>query len=782
MSPTSIQSSGTIASGGAGQKTLARGLQSPMCRGESGFVIVFFVIASFALLALVALSIGLGIVATGSTRLQQAANLASLAALKEYIDKRADPANHPPRDLADFARDRANFILGSNDLALTNSSLGGLRLVDETETVDTGGLLEPGSYFSEDPDGTGPLTPCDGPPPAYPCFKPVDSATFEPENPFFPVNAVRVLARNAASNPIIVPIASILGQENSQINSSVTASLAQRCVAFVLDVSLSTTDESHKLPSGNLRLPYVSRPWDSSPETIVTGNDPDTGLPYPPWVECDAELAPPPPPPVYLLSPRPGRVLCPNNSAMFAMLTQDLHVGGGLPDPQNNTTTLSWCNLDNNGAILVPGNNSGLVWCNLAMQNGGFLDRGGNATPLAYPVTPGGAPQILKHYRQHYLDRGTPYGYVRIDHVNNPEPLSTFLTAFNAGLRLIQLQTTGADGAMVVPFGKVPMNVFPADTALDKVERNLSFLVQTTNYLNRGTITNWETASPYRPVTSPPGWPPGGTFPVVPGELHPNYIDMGWFPVDRTNNRDTDIIGALKFAIDRLADINICPASAQKSIVLATDGLMTCDTDPVTGVQSCPAPKDHTSYLSAVENLIGPGVDSIRNKLTQSRIALTTLLRGELVQPNFKFALSPSGSGHATLRELWAQSSRDRNAAKSLVEYTQLNGTSEEDAYEKVGEKNSANDTRIFRDPNWVFTYLSLDSGGLMCPLLDICTPAQCPACGGSCYEPDGSLSPCAQWPSTFYCAPREWEPSEQAARCVQQTVGGNPYILVSAN
>lgn len=724
---------------------------------ERGFVFVFFAIASFALLALVALALGLGVVATGGTRLQQAANLAALGALKEYVDRRSE-GTHSAYDLADLARERANFILENNKLAFTPSDLGNLRLAGETEDDTTGGVIEPGSYFPEDPDAAGALDPCAGP--GYPCFLPVDPSNFYlPSNPLFPVNAVRVTASNSGVNPIIAPIAAIMGQEEVRLRSEVLASLAQRCVAFVLDVSISTTSESHRLPSSKLSEPWVSRPHDIDPSTINTD---------PPWIECDGWPSPNP----------PGRILCPNNVGMFAMHKRDLTVGGGPGTDSLSPLSSNWCQQDGSG-LLTATNNSGLVWCNISFQNGNPLDRGSGPTPLQYPITPGGPSVTLSYYRQYYLDRRTPYGVVRIDHVNTPEPLATFLTAFNAGLRLIQLQTTGADGAVVVPFGRDVVNMYPSPTATDRVERDLALLVQTTNHANRGAIQTWEGTPPFRPVTNPAHPDLAGT---VPGETHPNYIDMGWFPVDQPINRDTDIVRALRTAIVVLADVNVCPASAQKSIVLATDGLPTCDSDPETlASQSCPAPKEHTTYLSAVAHLVGPADSSIRNQLRRNRISLTTLLRGELVQPNFNFAFSPSGSGYATLREMWAQSSRDEAAAKSLVQYTQLNGTGEPDAYRRVGELGVGGLPRVFRDPNWVFTYLSLDSGGLMCPLLDACTPAQCPGCSGNpCYEPDGSLSPCAQWPTNFICAPNNVSPTEQAARCVQQTVGGNPYILVT--
>jgi hypothetical protein len=512
---------------------------------NAGLYLVLFAVTMFAVIALAALVIGMGFITAGSTKVQQVANVAALASLKQFVENRGSLPSLPPPTIGTITAaspnvvDRANEILAMNKLLGSTSGLGGIGLTPASE----GGIIRFGVWYPEDPDGGGVgSNPCDiavnsmreraseyqlG---DYPCFVPKltgDSAS--------DINAVNVRLRTESGNPIVAPFTRFFGLESTSVNANATAALVQRCTAFVLDVTMTSAGESH------------SRPLNLQDGFNVFNNNAAAGA-HP--GNCDyASIEPMP-------GVAPARIVCPNNTALFAhgFTNNFATLTGGPPagfQPYQNF--YSYCN----NATLIQNNNPDfLFWCNMSWHKGSPLDHGSLISR-----TPGAPLQSLDHYRQHYVAMESPHNIVYVDVESNPEPLTSYLSSFNAGLRIIKEQSTSGDKALVVPFTGRVRGRYPSTGATS----NLDLLIQLTNVRNRGQRSTYSGTPLQMELVSN-------------SVIKPNFIDMGWFPLYTPEYLDgrTHIIAALQSAIDTLKDPAVCPAQAQKSIILATDGAPNC--------------------------------------------------------------------------------------------------------------------------------------------------------------------------------------------------------------
>lgn len=198
-------------------------------RKSQGIYIVFTVMLLFVMLGLAALVLGIGFVSTNTSKLQNIANLVSLAALDGYFRTDEEEAYQVKTQ---NALTRAQAILSQNNLIGTSESFGSLGL----QTSGPGGSLELGTWHPQDPDGAmGAENPC---PTGYPCFVALTNGAQAPT-----VNAARVRLNSPRFD---MPFAEVFGfNESPSISSSAISVITQTCAAFLLDLSNSLTTETH---------------------------------------------------------------------------------------------------------------------------------------------------------------------------------------------------------------------------------------------------------------------------------------------------------------------------------------------------------------------------------------------------------------------------------------------------------------------------------------------------------------------------------------------------------
>jgi hypothetical protein len=708
---------------------------------------VFFAVFMIAILALLALVLGLGVISVSVVQMQQLSNLAALSALQGYF---ASPSTATPAARAAAALVRANDVMETNRvLGAPDTLTEGARAFGLPWTSGAVGTLTLGAWYSQDPDGTGGANPCST---GYPCFIAWEIEASPPSL----INAARVEAKNDATNPIIAPFANIFGSATQQVKSIATAALVQRCTAYLLDLSISTTAMSHPVPNtfpsvvpgsslgGNeLRLRWALQPSEENTrlfafrEQVMFRSDPFS-------------LLDPPVPP--------------DSTAYSSACDQPL------------TQRDYWLELGNS----FPSNNSeGHIWCNTLFSP---------ATPDAVPYRPactsvGTCAAVPGTFAQDYRRMNSQLGPVWVDTVTDPRPLRDFLLAFNSGLRLVREQSTSGDGAAVLPFDGAIRGRYP----LSGVTSNFDILVQLTNADARGRLSSVQAlgGGDWR-VTQATGWD---------GEVHPNLIDLGWFPLYNAGGTfaQTHLSSALDNAISVIQAS--CPSTAKKDIVIATDGLATCS---LRG--GCPLALDFDRFDEAQEEILADASQTsvpenfrLLDRLQRNRIAVTTLLAGASVAPNFlnirRLVGSPPQNVWVELSEAGSlgYGANFFNSNPSVPNFSALGCASADNecAYENVGATGVS-----FRAPNSVFGQLAFRTGGIFCPLMPICgnvALADCPNCDtagfSDCY--DASKTP----PRLRDCARTEGQPQTcsvtnedigaQAARCVLESVGANPYILV---
>ncbi|RIL10426.1 MAG: hypothetical protein DCC75_04365 [Proteobacteria bacterium] len=821
-------------------------------RQSRGLYLVWFAIFLPVAIALFALVIDIGFLLTNSSRLRVVANLTSLAALEEFIEFER---LYPGRDLSErpqAVRDRANEILQLNQLAATSSRLGGLELATDGE--GEGGTIHLGAWYQELPAYGVP--PCGADQGSYPCFNEGDPDT---------TNAMRIEIRNASTNPITTFFARVFGSDFMTVRAQATATMAPRCSAYLLDVSPSVAESTHRLTA----LP----PLDSSNPGISVGFD------YPDFINnagappCrDDFFASPSPPYVDLndnsdagwfgdistfdyLWDGPRVLVCPVDASLFAFRrhslrqaasNRDIHLNYNCQGPSDFCeqcyydgcggpplcTDRDWFDITADRRVR---NIEGAVWCNIVSREGRVRNR------KDFPGSPF-LDDFSMHFIGDYYDLNSRHGPVRIDALIDPQPLTTFMNAFNAGIRLVESQATSSDRAFLMAFAGDERGRFPdtdpnsptydcdagagvPDTnclfdsgGINAVTANFDMLVQLTNVNNRGKIDN-----------STPGAYDAGAQ----GVIYPNFIGRGMFPLYAASydaiSSETHLVSALNRTIDILQ--SACPASSKKSIILASDGIFTCADKSADGPGAIDCPRTRqdpewtNTYRRAEQQLIrfnnfdNPGAvntsdtSTILNRLNEARISLTALYTGAAVGPNIVNIPKPGG-GFVDYSEAQASGNVFEFYDRSPVIPGDTTPTDKE-AFERIGEV-TAGGPVLFKRPTMVLGALAMYSGGYMCPLMPKCDGSNnspgfnpmdgavdcasqtgaapggsCPSgtnsCSNGCYQrnPDDPCGPCIlkdahrvpDQPIT--CSLEDLSMTEQAAKCVSQTLGSNPYILV---
>jgi hypothetical protein len=381
----------------------------------------------------------------------------------------------------------------------------------------------------------------------------------------------------------------------------------------------------------------------------------------------------------------------------------------------------------------------------------------------------------------------TPYGRMLIDKCRDPEPLSSFLLGFNAGVRMLERQRTAADRVRMSIFrGKGTTAPFPAPP--EYFTTDPSIMVQLTNALNRGKIATQYSF--------------GGTPSYSSQEVHPNFIDLGWFPIMQRGSQPdnllevgTNIVGAIKDAMDALANSAQCPSGAQKSIIIATDGVSTCYDQAGT-----PLCGTAYSFFQTAETQLISGASSLLAQLKERKIAVTTLLAGSDAQPHFVDRMN-NGSflgyreavsvGYRGLIDLGGGLfSGDSSMNGQLLVDSRPScagfpgnlcpGATEVERDSYAFTNLNGSQGTFLRRANGVLAHLSIETGGVFCPLL--------PQGNSSQYEDHDSnpATPLRLKDSERISggirtiAESAVSPGEIAAECVRQTLGGNPFTLVS--
>lgn len=730
---------------------------------QRGVYLSLMALSSIALLAILILAIGAGFVLTGKTRLQNITNVAALAALESFTS--SEGASFSAR--ASDSLTRANFILGQNSVPGFEPLLGALHPAGAPGEYNS---LTLGTYHAREPNDTD--DPCNG---DYPCFLPLLTGSA-------PASATANAARIDIQLPISFGLGNFLGRGSFSVATTSVATMRPQCTGYILDVSMSTTSETHQLISNAGQHPCVALGLGCNTpacqDLVTTPGFYDVcrncknqspcyparaikTAPFPGWGSDDD------PPPVPSIQP----------------------ITVGLPFYRLGSSADGVCTSE--AALSDTDHPERIYWCNTP-----------NAPVSGSPAQPGPGDPV-QHMRQHYRTLNSPLGEVRVDslHIDNvyegPQPFIRFMKAFNVGLRQVQARATVGDSALFSVFVGRVRDTYPtfADDG-EYLTENLGFLIQLTNAENRG-LFDWNNNA-------------------VPGKsrIHPNFVDRGWFPIPdgaQINTRTNLVVALYTTAITLMQN---CPVGSKKSIVLATDGLGVCTYNPEIGGDAgidCGTGTSLNRYLASNSQLIGGGLpgewQDIKAMLNEGEISLTTLLdssrlRLELFNrenedaecgawtPGVGFANEdPACYVSATQARAfgYVQTDPDDPSPENLETWFLDSRSLKSDG--TVGTL-----AEVWADPNGaiglapgVMANISIGSGGIVCPLLQTADASWYydPTGGGrNCAIPCTDCQPCvlkSQYrdPSgSTVLSPTYLTKSEQAADCVSKAVTAVPFIL----
>lgn len=675
-----------------------------------GATLLLLALLLSVLLGMIALAIGLGFVALDRLRLRNLSNLVALSAIEAY--SRGGSADRTYEARVSDGLANAERVASSNRLYGMAESLGDLvRPEEASSSPDHGGVVEFGQWIHEARDCPENRENCCSA--SYPCF--VSNSPGDDR-----ATAVRVRLRTQPSNPILAPFTRMLGSGYFSMTSESTATVLQRCTAFILDVSGSSSSDSH---TSTVYYQTTNR----------AGETPNYEITYP----------------------------------QDAALTAYRYTNA---NPTTNCSSLGG-----------PGDFEAVHWCNMGLSR--------NA--------PG--PTLKRHYRSDYRFFNTLAGPVMIDRYREPEPLQTFMRGFNAALRTLHNEASSGDRGLIIVFGRDARDRVPSTG----VTQDLQYLIQLTNMENAGrvdTLGNW---------TTPP--------------RSPNWVERGWFPLYQTGG--TNLNYALHLAIEELS--TQCPPHSKKSIILATDGIMTLDHDRNPGndsfreIGSYGDPNDPTeqpnTYVSAERRLLDttsiprrPHQSGILGDLIRLKIGVTVLLAGAHVQPNqlnywtedpapyfpdghFLSLFEAITHGFTGITGTQSDppapggpffnnrsSVPDMSVLQQLVEDAACYSSSESSrndacAWELAGIVPNV----YFRRANGIMAELVFRTGGIMCPVLPLANDEDYYNHDGRPHTPEVLRNERRQHGTYQYTSVEKIDPGTLAARCSRDTIGLNPFVLV---
>lgn len=718
------------------------------------YMVLFAIVVGTVFTGLLALVFGTGLIGSNYNKMQSVTDLATMAALDEFLNSEEE---FELKKVA--AIKRANAVFAQNNFPFLKD----IVTVDSTDPES--GKLVFGRWIRTAKDAMGEESCV-----TYPCF--ID---YSYDNTKL-INAIRFKAKASFDNLFSIPGLKVLTESDEiSLESQSTATVVQRCIAFMVDMSKSVAEETH---------------W------------------YEPHVEDENGL---------LTVWDPPENFGP--ASFMPSAKYECYKGNG----STYTDEDSWPPAETKYCRSCYGNVTtnccsglGREYCQASLALSGDRAVRPSTTDGTYPY---------KHYMSDYQTRftvptDTDSKEIFVDQYINPlqdyygpEPFARYLRAINLSIDNLTERGSGADQAMLVSIRGDTYNprrdAYPKDGSLTN---NFRMLQQLTNIMNKGAVTN---ASPGTLASS---------HPVV----SPNFIDIGFYPWGASDKElgYTNIIEPM-YQVARKLDK--CPASAQKVIVLATDGRHNCACppwhwDPVahectTDDWSCNN-SNWVFFRNANYRFTGLVAQdwpypTLTEFLKEKGIMLTTLIDSQYVNPGFyNRKYDPDEPGVMKDRH---ESDPDNDD----IFYTSLN-----DAY-KAGhpivegwnpEKlidtyctGGCSQSYEAKDPSlsvglvsMTFAHASIETGGVFCPLMVPCENGHsyadgkdgtmhtlnCTGENGSCYDADGMVR--TEVRKFFHEMPGYWRPNQpqrcspyagtkyqQAFRCIMETFGLNPYILV---
>ncbi|MBX7138476.1 MAG: hypothetical protein K1X83_10890 [Oligoflexia bacterium] len=734
----------------------------------SGVHVALLALCMSVIVALILLTIQTGYLSAGKSQFSKIADLAALAALEGYTES----TESSYADRIGDGLDRAIQIASSNKVTGVSATIGAELALNDARTAGSSRVTF-GVWYPKEPSTNPPASCAPGGEKKYPCFVPnaTASATY--------ANAVEVeLCNEAEASAIVVPI----GHSRHHICSSSVAALRENCVAFLLDVSTSTVMDTHysvvlpdpgtiafRVGNGGNQIPYIANP------------------------------------PYAALAFYPAEVLQPASRCMDAQYFD--------PDDPLFIPTLFWCTMPANRPLSAINNPNPKVH---------YRDDYGLVS-----LKDGGNVLV----DQFYSSPSKYYG---------PQPLSAMMLSMNVALATMQARKTGADKAMLIAFNRNIVKKIPEADAEGNhgLTTDLGYLMQLTNMELRGLRGN-RSAMPQHPNFLDVGFYPqvgagtGDTNIVLAMDV---AIEIMKNSCSAQSDKSIMLFTDGKSTCVRGYSDGQHPAFSVDSEYPSPEYDYSC-------ANLGYAANDAVSYESrSWDQIIGiadsMGNPSILQKLQGAGIRLTTVLAGEASAPNFLNKVVPGsnpprfmtqeeayllGFGHAntsyapadvnTWFTLWHSSGPSADG----IPGTQPIHLAESCA--KVPRPGY-----YCGDINRLFSGVSLDTGGTWCPLMPPCAPLDpawqtnknvniltlppCPAgcTDGSCYDENNNLKAAARGDPAFMasaawsttggcsgardpvggfptaeqrCALRNITTGQQAAECAQQTVAGNPYMLV---
>jgi len=760
---------------------------------QRGDIIVLFPVVLALILTLAAFILGVGVLFNSSVRLQNTANLASLAASEVFNKEATLPITARLKE-AQKAVDR---VLSENSITFLNESYKKVKIWDGTDTPETP-EMKVGFWFYENLPDCSLDTPalytgCDCPQ-GPPCFIPLSENQLKTvaQSP----NAIEVNIK-PKSGSLKLPLGSmIFGKAETDIQAKGLATAVERCTVFLLDVSTSGFASSHQHYAPNIwqKTMDLTDPAQNPSDPFV--EDPNVIFPFRhPSHYCNDEGALYP-----LKSGDAGYPGYPIYKLRSAYDFADISKGDVLNAGNYAILAPASGNMSNyNCAVPISRCTSGLSasafdayaqWC--AMHD----ERPNSCKTAPDPST------CELHYRSDFEVETTVSGGFAIDRFTAPEPLTSVMMAANGGLREVQAKGTSIDKVAIIPFSHALHGPVP----FTGLSRDLRFPVDMTDMRRGGKRTRSATSLPWE--TS--------------GEVSPNFIDRDWFPVRVWGSLSppragTDILGALNAAVERLTNAEFCATEGRKSIILATDGIMTHTYSMAnavinwgSGARVIANWSDNLEAERALLDRVYP--NALLKRMVDAKIRVTTLLTGDIVDPNFANEIKNPGPPRQfmTMAELGGKGFRgfpdlslfpperaisetEPQVPNNLPSFVLYTASGAPTACNSAGPDYNMNEcarkysTQIpgfkYRRPNAIFSQLSILSGGLFCPLMDPYKNLD-KTVNTDCYDKltgywkDGD-SDCLRNEAFQHYSVYGQERGGQAAECVRLSMGRPPFSLV---
>ncbi|MDC0357753.1 hypothetical protein OAO01_02980 [Oligoflexia bacterium] len=635
-------------------------------RNNQGIILPLLALLLVVLMGLAALAIGISFVASTRTQFQNVVNVVAPAVLQYYIDNKEDL---PEAQLRVEAVKRGNFIAAQNKLNGISQPLGEL----EYNSFGLGGRVRFGRWHES--GGTTTPAGCS----TFPCEEIVDVTK--------QANTVTVEMNTQPGNEVKTFFTKLFGKELFALSANATSTVVKSCTVFLLDLSLSTSDESHAYPFLQLCQRGGNIPGTNEP---CPNQDPTTDLA---WQIMD---------PAKIAADKDGNIKLVSQAALQAFYTSKTHSSDNLPpnclDPiasAKNPETIIYCNLPDKRSDYDDAEGVGLHFKSDYVPQLGAM---GTIAKLAVDRSQKGLPFDYFMFAANTAGRmegGLPVNNEVAFNGFMGDAISTFPEMVNGELPL-----TGAVGA----FAQMTNVYFGGKAKEDELSAD------------RWGVLHEDTA------------------------LYPNYIDGGFVartgPPNATAAQTaiysgTNYVKAIKDAIGAL---DKCSTGAQKRIIALGDGISTCTVD-ASNNPVCTPPANKTRWdlykEAEIKLLDSENSDGVLTMLTEGHITFSMVLASKQVGPNYLDQETDTNSGifftisEALAGELGGRKTQggECDPNDSIVDCASYDTTvvpplaiDEETAFNNVINNQPG---FIFGAPNGVFAQLAHMTGGFLLPVLE---------------------------------------------------------------